>query len=279
MSKGAVIDEEFIQMVGLSDQLLTLSRSMENKHHEVLQESLFHITVQELPEIIYLDRKYVFENQLSIRSSYGKDEKILVWLQRVQRAPSLSRKKEVVELLMVRDLFLLNDWREFHRFKQFVKSMRILDAQARNYLVDHHQEFPTMVNDPVAMSRILLSLETVADWPNLDQGGDASTSLEAIAKTYGKYLAPVRSSPLLPKLLLERNPDARFNLFRLFSFVEDPEHGSEALVRFLINLGKVAQDVDTIAATKTLGSGRDLQRAFSAMRKFLISPNVPVPEL
>ncbi len=279
MSKGAVIDEEFIQLVGLSDQLLTLSRSMENKHHEVLQESLFHITVQELPEIIYLDRKYVFENQLSIRSSYGKDEKILVWLQRVQRAPSLSKKKEVVELLMVRDLFLLNDWREFHRFKQFVKSMRILDAQARNYLVEHHQEFPTMVNDPMAMDRILLSLETVADWPNLDQGNDASASLEAIAKTYGKYLAPVRSSPLLPKLLLKRNPDARFNLFRLFSFVEDPEHGSEALVRFLINLGKEAQDVDTITATKTLGSGRDLQRAFSAMRKYLISPNVPVPEL
>jgi hypothetical protein len=276
MTKGAVIDVEFVQLVGLSDQLLTLSRSMENKHHQVLQESLFHITVQELSETIYLDRKYVFENQLSIRSSYGKDQKILVWLQRIQRANPLSKIKEVVELLMVRDLFLLDDWREFHRFKQFVKSMRILDAQSRNYLVEHHQEFPNMVNDPIAIGRILLSLETIADWPDLDKGGDNSNSLEAIAKTYGKYLAPIRSSPLLPNLLLRRNPDARFNLFRLFSFVEDPNYGSDALVRFLINLGHATQDPDTLSAAKSLTSGRDLQRAFTAMRKYLISPKIPL---
>jgi hypothetical protein len=100
--------------------------------------------------------------------------------------------------------------------------------------------------------------------------------LEAIAKTYGKYLAPIRSSPLLPNLLLARNPDARFNLFRLFSFVEDPARGSEALIHFLINLGNAAQDPDTLAAAKSLTTGRDLQRAFTALRKYLISPKMPL---
>jgi hypothetical protein len=276
MSKGAILDEEFINLVGLSEQLLTLNRSMENKHHEDLQESMFHITVQELPDIIYMDRKYVFDNQLSIRTSYGKDEKILVWLQRVQRINNNAKKKDPIELLMVRDLFLLNDWREFHRFKQFVKSMRILDAQARNYLVEHHQAFPSQVDDPVAISRILLSLETVAEWPDLDQNADKSGSLEQIAKTYGKYLAPIRSSPLLPNLLLSRDPDARFNLFRLFSFVEDPQKGAESLIHFLLNVSKETHDPEVLSATKSLGTSRDLQRAFAAMRKYLISPKMPI---
>src|SRR4051812_47645392 len=198
MSKGAVIDEAFIHALGLSEQLMTLTGHLENKHHPVLQESMFHINVAEIPEPIYLERKYVFDNQVSIKSSYGKDDKILVWLQRVLRANTVSASKAPIELLMVRDIFLLGDWREFQRFKQFVKSMRILDAQARNYLAEHHQEFPALANDREAIERILDSLEKIAEWPDLEGVNSKASSLELVAKTYSKDLAPIRASPLLP---------------------------------------------------------------------------------
>ena len=275
MSKGAVLDEAFIHALGLSEQLMTLTGNMENKHHPVLQESMFHIKVQEIPETIYLDRKYVFDNQVSIKSSYGKDEKVLVWLQRVLRNNTITNSKDPVDLLMVRDLFLLGDWREFQRFKQFVKSMRILDAQARNFLAEHHQEFPGMANDGDSIERILDSLEKIAEWPDLEGNTSKASSLELVAKTYSKDLAPIRASALLSQRLLKRAPDVRFNLFRLMSFVEDPNGGTESLIRFLIAIGAATKDQETIDGTAEIKSGRDLQRAFGAIRKFLFSPKMP----
>ena len=275
MSKGAVIDEAFIHALGLSEQLMTLTGHMENKHHPVLQESMFHISVAEVPETIYLERKYVFDNQVSIKSSYGKDDKVLVWLQRVLRANTLTAGKEPVDLLMVRDMFLLGDWREFQRFKQFVKSMRILDAQARNYLAEHHQEFPSLANDRAGIERILDSLEKIAEWPDLEGNNSKASSLELVAKTYSKYLAPIRASALLAGLLLKRAPDVRFNLFRLLSFVEDPAGGTESLIKFLIALGAATHDTETVQNTAEIKSGRDLQRAFAAIRKYLFSAKLP----
>jgi len=275
MSKGAVIDEAFIHALGLSEQLMTLTGHMENKHHPVLQESMFHISVAEVPETIYLERKYVFDNQVSIKSTYGKDDKVLVWLQRVLRANTLTAGKQPVDLLMVRDLFLLGDWREFQRFKQFVKSMRILDAQARNYLAEHHQEFAGLANDRNGIDRILDSLEKIAEWPDLDGNNSKASSLELVAKTYSKDLAPIRASALLPGMLLKRAPDVRFNLFRLLSFVEDPAGGSQSLVKFLIALGAATKEAETVEGTSEIKSGRDLQRAFAAIRKYLFSPKMP----
>lgn len=275
MSKGAVIDEAFIHALGLSEQLMTLTGHMENKHHPVLQESMFHISVAEVPETIYLERKYVFDNQVSIKSTYGKDDKVLVWLQRVLRANTLTAGKEPVDLLMVRDMFLLGDWREFQRFKQFVKSMRILDAQARNYLAEHHQEFPGLANDSAGIERILDSLEKIAEWPDLEGNNSKASSLELVAKTYSKDLAPIRSSALLAGLLLKRAPDVRFNLFRLLSFVEDPAGGTESLIKFLIAIGAATHDPETVESTAQIKSGRDLQRSFAAIRKYLFSPKMP----
>jgi len=275
MSKGAVIDEAFIHALGLSEQLMTLTGHMENKHHPVLQESMFHISVAEVPETIYLERKYVFDNQVSIKSTYGKDDKVLIWLQRVLRANTLTAGKQPVDLLMVRDLFLLGDWREFQRFKQFVKSMRILDAQARNYLAEHHQEFAGLANDRNGIDRILDSLEKIAEWPDLDGNNSKASSLELVAKTYSKDLAPIRASALLPGLLLKRAPDVRFNLFRLLSFVEDPAGGSQSLIKFLIALGAATKEAETVEGTSEIKSGRDLQRAFAAIRKYLFSPKMP----
>jgi hypothetical protein len=182
-----------------------------------------------------------------------------------------------VDLLMVRDFFLLGDWREFQRFKQFVKSMRILDAQARNYLAEHHQEFPKLADDRDGIERILDSLEKIAEWPDLEGNTTKAGSLEMVAKTYSKALAPIRASPLLADLLLRRAPDVRFNLFRLLSFVEDPNGGTDAVVRFLVAIGAATRDAETLQNTAEIKSGRDLQRAFAALRKFLFSAKMPAP--
>jgi hypothetical protein len=275
MTKGAVLDEKFISALGLSEQLLTLTRNIESKHHDILQEALFHIHVDEVKEPIYLERKYVFDNQLSLRTNYGKGEKILLWVHRVRRINPHSETKETIELLMVRDGFLLGDWREFQRFKLFVRSMRILDAQARSYLSAHHQEFPSMVNDAAALERILVQLQNIAEWPDLEQSGRTQSSLENIAKTYSPSLAPVRACALMPRLLLRRAPDVRFNLFRLFSFVEDPTNGANALVRFLSAVGAATNDAETIATTSVMTSGVDIQRAFSCIKQYLISTKTP----
>lgn len=272
MSKGAVLDEAFISVIGLAEQLMTLTGNMENKHHEVLQEPMFHIKTAEIEETIFLDRKYVFDNQVSVKSTYGKDSKILLWVQRVLRQNPLTPGSPPLDLLMARDIFLLGDWREFQRFKQFVKSMRILDAQARNFLAEHHAEFSTMATDAEAMAKLLGYLGHIADWPDLE-GGDKSGTLEIVAKTYSKDLVSVRSSPYLAKLLMRYDPDLRFNLFRLFSFVEDAK-GANTLVQFLQAMAAATRQDEVVQACHEMRSSRDLQRGFAALRHALLSPMV-----
>lgn len=277
MSKGAVLDEAFLAAAGLSEQLLALAAPIENRHHEVLQEPMFHIRTQEIEETVYLDRKYVFDNQVSIRSHYGKGDKILVWLQRSLRQPAHDPQAAMVEVLMAREFFMLGDWREFQRFRQFVKSQRILDAQARQWITDNHVRFKELCQTAEGVNRILDCLGAVAEWPDLDgqDQGESRTTLELIAKTYSRSLAPVRSAPLLPPALLARQPDTRFNVFRLFSFVEDPERGPMGLIGFLRDLGKATGDPRVAAATSALKSSRDISRAFSVLRTVLLSRKLP----
>lgn len=273
MSKGAVLDEAFLAAAGLSEQLLTLSQGIENKHHEVLQEPMFHVRTQEIEEVVYLERKYVFENQVSIRAHYGKGEKILVWLQRSLRQPAHDPQAAMVEVLMAREFFMLGDWREFQRFRQFVKSQRILDAQARQWITDNHVRFKDLCKTEEGIGRILDCLGAVAEWPDMDgqDQGESRTTLELIAKTYSRSLAPVRGAPLLPAALLARQPDTRFNVFRLFSFVEDPEKGPMGLIAFLRDLGKATGDARVAGATSSLKTSRDISRAFSVLRTVLLS--------
>ena len=278
MSKGAVLDEAFIASAGLSEQLLTLASSIENKHHDVLQEPMFHIRCQEIEETIYLERKYVFDNQVSIRAHYGQGEKVLVWLQRSVRQPPHDARAAMVEVLMAREFFMLGDWREFQRFRQFIKSQRILDAQARQWITDNHVKFRELAQTDEGLGRILDSLGAIAEWPDLDGQDQAAsrTTLELIAKTYSRSLAPVRSSPLLPAALLKRAPDTRFNIFRLFSFVEDPEGGAMALIRFLKALGTATGDPVVAQLTTTLKTSRDISRAFAALRAALLARRLVV---
>lgn len=278
MSKGAVLDEAFLAAAGLSEQLLTLTQSIENKHHDVLQEPMFHIRTSEIEETVYLERKYVFENQVSIRAHYGKGEKVLVWLQRSLRQPSHDPQAGMVEVLMAREFFMLGDWREFQRFRQFVKSQRILDAQARQWITDNHVRFKELCLTEEGMGRILDSLGAVAEWPDMDgqDQGQSRTTLELIAKTYSRSLAPVRAAPLLPGALLARQPDTRFNVFRLFSFVEDPEKGPMGLIAFIRELGKATRDERVIGLTGQLKTSRDISRAFSVLRTVLLSRKLSI---
>ncbi|MCS6970393.1 MAG: hypothetical protein RMM29_06370 [Planctomycetota bacterium] len=273
MSKGAVLDEAFITAAGLSEQLLTLAAPIENRHHELLQEPMFHIRSQELEETVYLERKYVFDNQVSIRTHYGRGEKVLVWLQRALRQPAYDPQAPMVELLMAREFFMLGDWREFQRFRQFVKSQRILDAQARQWITDNHIRFREMAQSEQGIERILDALGAIAEWPDFD-GQDQSESrstLEAIAKTYSRSLAPVRASPLLAPALLRRPPDTRFNIFRLLSFVEDPDSGPVSFLQFLADLGRSIGDPRVVQATTGLRSSRDISRAFAVLRTALLA--------
>jgi hypothetical protein len=270
MSRGAVLDEAFIRSVGLAEQLLTLNGAIENRPHPQLKEALFHLSTLEVEETIYLERKYVFEHQVSIKSSYGKGDRVLAWLHRVVLPGSGAGSPERIELLMVRELFLLGEWREFHRFKAFVKSMRIADAQARGWLAEHHRDFPAMIDDETALRRILDCLTSCAEWPDLEDAVSHADSLEQLAKTYSQGLASVRSCALLPGLLLGFAPDQRFRLFRLFSFVEDAEHGSASLVRFIVALGHATGDAAVAAATASPRTSRELARALGAVREYLL---------
>jgi hypothetical protein len=275
MSRGAVLDEAFIRSVGLAEQLLTLNGAIENRPHPQLKEALFHLSTLEVEETIYLERKYVFEHQVSIKSSYGKGDRVLAWLHRVVLPGSGAGSPERIELLMVRELFLLGEWREFHRFKAFVKSMRIADAQARGWLAEHHRDFPAMIDDETALRRILDCLTSCAEWPDLEDAVSHADSLEQLAKTYSRGLVPVRSCALLPGILLGHAPDQRFRLFRLFSFVEDAEHGPASLVRFIAALGAASGDAALAAATNGPRSRREFAHALTAVREYLLSAKRP----
>jgi hypothetical protein len=275
MTRGAILDEAFIQSLGLGDQLLTLSGPIENRHHPLVHEALFHLKTDEVAETIYLERRYVFEHQVSIKASYGKGDRILAWLHRVMVPGSGPNKAERVDLLMVRELFMLGEWREFHRFKSFIKSMRIQDAQSRGWLAEHHRDFPGMADDEGAIRRILDCMNCCAEWPDLENAATHPDSLEQLAKTYSKGLAPIRSSPLLPSILLGYAPDQRFRLFRLFSFVIDTEQGASSLVRFIGALGEATGDEAVQAATQVPRTSRELSRALSAIRQYLLSAKTP----
>src|SRR5258708_5982525 len=132
-----------------------------------------------------------------------------------------------------------------------------------------------MAAERESISRILDHLCAVAEWPDLDGGTTKANSLEQVAKTYGKDLAPVRSSPLLPLLLLGYAPDMRFSLFRLLSFVEDPVGGAESLVRFIGEVGKASGDAEVLEASRQPRNSRDLHRAFSSIRKYMLSAKMP----
>jgi len=277
MSKGAVLDESLINSLGLADQLLTLSAPIENRHHPILQEPLFVLATKEVSEPVYLERKYVFDNQVSIKSTLHAGDRVIAWLARSLRPNPHDAQAPQVEVLIARDLFLLGDWREFQRFKQFLKSQRILDAQARQWLSDHRAQLEQLSGIVEGLNRISECLGHIAEWPELEGSGDQARlgSLEAVAKTFSKELLHVRDAPLFPLLLLRKGPDVRFRIFRMMSFVEDPQHGAAGLVRFLASLARISRDEALLTACGAITGSRELARALQAMRAYLMSAKIP----
>lgn len=276
MSKGAILDEALVHQIGLAEQLLTLSAPIENRNHPILQEPMFVLRTDEIGDPIHLERKYVFDNQVSIKSSYGKGDKVLAWLSRSLRANPHDAKLPPVELVVARDFFLLGDWREFQRFKQFIKSMRIVDAQARQWLTDHHAELEPLSGTAEGLAKIIGVLGRIAEWPELEGSATSkSTSLEGVAKTFSTDLLHVRDAPLFPTLLLRKEPDVRFSVFRIMSFVEDPAKGAMGLIGFLTALARATRDPEVLQTTEVMKSSRDLARVLAALRKFLLSAKVP----
>ena len=277
MSKGAVLEESLINALGLADQLLTLSGPIENRHHPVLQEPLFVLATKEIPEPVYLERKYVFDNQVSIKSTLHAGDRLIAWLARSLRPNPHDSQAPHVEVLIARDLFLLGDWREFQRFKQFLKSQRILDAQARQWLSDHRAQLEQLSGIAEGLNRIGECLGHIAEWPELEGSGDQARlgSLEAVAKTFSKELLHVRDAPLFPLLLLRKAPDVRFRIFRMMSFVEDPQHGAAGLVRFLGSLARISREEALLNSCNGITGSRELARALGAMRAYLMSAKIP----
>lgn len=270
MSKGAALDERLIQALGFGEQLFTLRATVVNGHHPILGDPMFQLQTKEVDEVIYLERRYVFDNQVSIKANMGEGERLLIWVVRQARPNPKDPTGPQVVSLYAREFFLLSDWREFQRFKTFVKSMRILDAQARQWLDSHHKEFPALAITLEGMDRILTNLSRVSELPDLEgAAGQRKDGIERLAKTYSPDLLPVRNSPLLPAMVLRRDRQERFILFRLFSYVEDPA-GLASLVHFLTGMAIASGDAPAMESVKHLTGPRELARVLGTLRTAIL---------
>jgi hypothetical protein len=279
MSKGSVINPAFVQALGLAPALHTLTKAIENRPHPTLLEPMFHLHVEEVAEPVYLERQYLYDHQFTIRSSYGAGQKVLLWMRRTWRRRSDHADEEPISLLLASDLFLMDDSREFLRFRLFLRSQRIRDAQARDFLAKHAHDFPTLSQSPEGLARICACLGSIAEWPDPENGfrrrSDGDHTLEGLAKTYSRPLAAVRGANAFPRTLLTRSPEERANIFRIMCFVEDPERGAPALLLFLRDLGQLSHSETLVRLTAGPNGGAELQRAFDGVRLWLGQPWSP----
>lgn len=260
-------------------QLLTLTKAMSNKPHETLLEPMFHIYTKEIEDTIYLERQYLYDHQISIKPSYAAGEKILAWTYRSIRYRNNDTNQEPVMVLFASDLFLMNDPREFLRFRTFLKSKRILDAQSRDFLGKNHEKFPQLCESPDGLSAILDCLSNLSDWPDPENGfkkrNGTEHTLEGVAKDFSEAIVAVRRAKMLPDALLKRKPIERLNIFRVMSFAEDPEEGPKGLMIFLRDLGAATKDQAVMRATSRIGSGGELSKGLESVRRYLVSGKIP----
>jgi hypothetical protein len=279
MAKGAVLNVAFIEALGLNDHLLVLTKPILNKPHPTLLEPMFHIHTEQFGEPIYLERDYLYESQLPIKPSYAAGEKVLIWTHRVLRRRNNDPENEAQLVLLASDLFLLDEPHEFLRFKHFLKSQRILDAQARDWLAKHHEAFPTLSASTEGMRAILGCLGHIQEWPDPDNGfrkrSGVEHSFEGVAKQYSPALVIARNSSLLVDGLLRMPPDERLRVFRLMSYAEDAERGPTGLLTFLRDLGMASGNALLKRQTAAIGSGLDLSKALEAVRQYLVSAEEP----
>ena len=276
---AAVLNEAFVEALGMRHQLLTLTKAMSNKPHETLLEPMFHIYTKEIEETVYLERQYLYDHQISIKPSYAAGEKILAWTYRSVRHRNNDPSTDPVMVLFASDLFLMNDHREFLRFRTFLKSKRILDAQSRDFLGKNHEKFGQLAESPDGLNAILDCLSNLSDWPDPENGfkkrNGSEHTLEGVAKDYSQAIVAVRKAKMLPDALLKRKPLERMNIFRIMSFAEDPEDGPKGLMLFLRDVGAATQDQDVMRATSKIASGGELSKGLESVRRYLVSTKLP----
>ncbi len=274
VSKGAVLSTSFIEALGLGVHVATLTGPILNKAHPDLLEPMFFIEAEEYDDTVYLERNYLYDAQLSIKSSYGAGERVLMWMGRGTRYRNGDNSTEPFNLLLASDLFLFNDPHEFIRFRTFLKSQRIIDAQARDFLAKNHKNFGELATDEKTIGSVLACLGNIREWPDPENGfqlrkGDEHT-LEGLAKGYSVAFVAVRNSPILPRRLLAMAPEERLSIFRLFCFAEDAEKGPEGLRFFLATLGRQTGNHAVMSATSEIHNGQDFMRALEIMRRYLL---------
>lgn len=274
MAGRPVLSIETAEEMGLADQILTLKRPIENRYHEALRGPYFHIVSEEFEEPMILDRHYVQERRVNLRPTYGPNERILAWWQRLPRVPEGGSPDQTVTVLMASDIFMLGDPFDFQRFKDFVRSRRLLDAQARGWLSAHRAELGTLAATSAGLHEILACLGTICDLPSPDQGlrrtDREANPVMALAKSMSADLLPVRNQPDLAQALRDLPPERRMNTFKLLCFVEDPT-GTGSLLQFLGRVASMLGDVDCATAVVHLGNNaRDLPRLLYAIRRRLL---------
>lgn len=275
MAKGAVISKKFVEALGLSGSMYTLKKPLENRAHEILMEPMIHIEVEELPETVLVDRQYLYEHQFSIKPSYGAGEKILLWVRRETRHRNNDTNEKEAHLLLASDCFLMEDPREFLRFRMFLKSKKILDTQARDFLAKNAEKFPEMAETDDGLNRILNCLGNISEWPDPENSFRKKTgndnSLEGLAKQYSEPLAKVRKHKSFIAGLFRCDPEQRVNAYRLICFVVDEEDANSLMV-FIRDMGQKSGIESVIRATGGIKSGPELARGLEAVRRFLALP-------
>ena len=174
---------------------------------------------------------------------------------------------------MASDCFLYDQPMEFQRFRLFLRSKRILDTQARDFLARFGDKFAQLVAASEGMDRILDCLGNIAEWPDPENGfrrhGASDATLEGLAKTYSKQLIAVRDDRKTPQAILARSPEQRVNIFRLLCFAENDSKGSKGLMVFLRDLGTATGANPVIRRTASITSAADLGWALETLRNYL----------
>lgn len=276
MAKGSVITQQLVEALGLASASFALKAPLRNQLHPQLQDPMFSIQVEEYPEIIYLDRQYCFDHQFSVPNGYGAGDRILLWMRRVHRHRNNDPSQPAATILMASDCFLYNQPMEFQRFRLFLRSKRILDSQARDFLARNAQHFSTLVQSREGMAKILSCLGHIAEWPDPENGfrrhSSSDATLEGLAKNYAEALLHVRGAQELPQQLLRLDPELRVNVFRLLCHVPDEQDGSQSLIVFLRDMGTASNAQAVIRRTHAIKTGADLSRALETVRQFLALP-------
>lgn len=276
MAKGSIITQQLVEALGLSSASFVLRAPLRNQLHPELQDPMFVIQVEEYPEPIYLDRQYCFDHQFSVPSGYGTGDRLLLWMRRVLRHRNNDPSQSAATLLMASDCFLYDQPREFQRFRLFLRSKRILDSQARDFLARNAANFPVLVQKPEGIAKILSVIGHIAEWPDPENGfrrhSSNDATLEGVAKQHAEPLLALRNARDLTQQLLRLDPEQRVNVFRLLCHVPDTEKGSESLMVFLRDLGTRSNAQAVIRRTHNIKTGADLSRAMDTLRQFLALP-------